>query len=112
MVDWSEKRWLTKPSLTAYFEVWSEASSEGHWSREAGKRSSDPGDWLEKMLTHNKNKGGSLESFGAQTKISFQETRRRGGHESARPEQVAKIEMIQLNETGGLVKVWEIDYCW
>ena len=63
------------------------------------------------MLTHNKNKGGSLESFGAQTKISFQETRRRGGHESARPEQVAKIEMIQLNETGRLVKVGEIDYC-
>ena len=54
------------------------------------------------MLTHNKNKGGSLESFGAQTKTSFQETRRRGGHESARPEQVAKIEII--SETSELVK--------
>ena len=38
-------------------------------------------------------------------KLLFQETRRRGGHESARPEQVAKIEMIQLKETGGLVNV-------
>ena len=104
MVDWSEKRWLTKPSLTAYFEVWSEASLEGHWSREEGKRSSDPGDWLEKMLTHNKKKEESLESFGAQTKTSFQETRRRGGHESARPEQVAKIEVI--SETSELVKDW------
>ena len=45
--------------LTAYFEVWSEASSEGHWSREEGKRSSDPGDWL-KNTTKTRGKLGKL----------------------------------------------------
>ena len=43
--------------LTAYFKVWSEASSEGHWSREEGKRSSDPGDWLEFFDTQQKEEG-------------------------------------------------------
>ena len=57
--------------LTAYFEVWSEASSEGHWSREEGKRSSDPGDWLKKCWHTTKTRGEAWKALELKLKSLF-----------------------------------------